>query len=117
MNDKKLDSLLIKILEFREQRNWKQFHKPKDLAISLSLEASELLEHFQWKNDEQSDIHIKEKKTEIAEEMADIFYWLLLISNDLDIDLIKSLEDKIEKNAKKYPIEKSYGSAKKYNEL
>lgn len=62
MNDKKLDSLLIKILEFREQRNWKQFHKPKDLAISLSLEASELLEHFQWKNDEQSDIHIKEKR-------------------------------------------------------
>lgn len=117
MKDEKLNHLIQKILEFRDERNWKQFHKPKDLAISLVLESTELLEHFQWKDEEQSNKHIEEKKLEISEEMADIFYWLLLISKDLDIDLIKSLEDKIEKNAKKYPVDKSFGSAKKYNEL
>jgi len=106
--------LIQKLIEFRDQRNWKQFHNPKDLAISLVLEASELLENFQWKSSEQA---VLEKSKNIEEEMADVLTYLLLLSNELDIDLEKAVIDKIAKNAKKYPESKSFGSNKKYTEL
>lgn len=106
-----------RIIKFRDARDWKQFHNPKDLAISLSLEAAEVLEHFQWKNLEEMQKYIKEQKSDIADEMADVLYWLLLMSHDLDIDLLEALDKKQSKNEKKYPVEKAKGNAKKYTEL
>ncbi|MFQ3573556.1 MAG: nucleotide pyrophosphohydrolase, partial [Thermodesulfovibrionales bacterium] len=90
-----------------------------DLAISISLEASELLEHFQWKDDNQCNQYLNDKKAkdEIAEEIADIAIYLLILSNDLGIDLENAIKDKIEKNKTKYPVEKSKGRAEKYNRL
>lgn len=77
---KKLTDL---VLAFREERDWKQFHNPKDCAISLSLEASEVLEHFQWKTPEEIKIYIETHRNDIGEELADVFYWILLMSHDL----------------------------------
>lgn len=109
-----MDHLIQKLIEFRDQRNWKQFHNPKDLVISLVLEAGELLEIFQWKSSEQA---VREKRDDIKEEMADVFMYLLLLSNELGIDLEKAVIDKIAKNVEKYPESKSYGSNKKYTDL
>jgi NTP pyrophosphatase (non-canonical NTP hydrolase) len=115
MND--LDILTKKIIDFRNKRNWKQFHNPKDLAISLSLEAAEVLEHFQWKSKEEIEEYVINHKEHIGEELADVLYWVLLFSCDLKIDISKALEKKIKKNGRKYPVEKSKGNAKKYTEL
>jgi NTP pyrophosphatase (non-canonical NTP hydrolase) len=105
------------INEFRDARDWRQFHNPKDLAISLSLEASEVLEHFQWKSKEEIKKYVKENKNEIAEELADVFYWVLIMSYDLDIDIEKALKLKMKKNAKKYPVKKAKGKHTKYTKL
>ncbi|EZP78212.1 MazG nucleotide pyrophosphohydrolase [Parageobacillus genomosp. 1] len=103
-----------KIIEFRDARNWKQFHTPKDLAISLSLEAGELLENFQWKSSEEA---VKTNLENIKDEIADVVIYALLLSHELGIDLEKAVIDKIKKNEQKYPIEKSFGLKKKYTEL
>ncbi len=115
MND--IEKIINKIEKFRKERDWKQFHKPKDLAISLSLEASEVLEHFQWKSNDEINEYIKTHKDHIGEELADVFYWVLIMSNDLDIDIIKAFNKKMKKNAEKYPISKAKGKHTKYNEL
>jgi NTP pyrophosphatase (non-canonical NTP hydrolase) len=112
-----MKKLTKKILKFRDARNWKQFHNPKDMAISLSLEASEVLEHFQWKNKEEIDEYIKTNKEHIGRELADVLYWTLLMSHDLNINLEKSFETKMKENAKKYPIKKAKGKHLKYNQL
>ncbi len=112
-----LEEPIKKILAFRNARNWKQFHNPKDLAISLSLEASEVLEHFQWKSKEEVEEYIKTHKEHIGEELADVFYWILLMSHDLKIDIIDALDKKIKKNAEKYPVKKAKGKHTKYNQL
>lgn len=112
-----IKSLTAKIIKFREERDWEQFHKPKDLALSLTLEAAEVLEHFQWKSNEEIEKYIKTNKDDIGEELADVFYWILLLSYDLKIDLIKTFNKKMKQNAKKYPVEKVKGSKKKYTEL
>ena len=112
-----IKDLTKKIVKFNKDRNWKQFHNPKDLAISLSLEASEVLEHFQWKSKEEIDEYIKSHKEHIGEELADVFYWVLLMSHDLKIDIIKASEKKLKKNEEKYPIEKAKGKHTKYNQL
>jgi NTP pyrophosphatase (non-canonical NTP hydrolase) len=106
-----------KILKFRRERDWEQFHTPKDLAISLSLEAAEVLEHFQWKSSKEIEKYIKDSKEDIADELADVFNYLLLMSHDFKIDLIKSAENKIKKSALKYPVEKAKGKHTKYNKL
>ena len=106
-----------KIIAFRNARDWEQFHKPKDLAISLSLEVAEVLEHFQWKSEEEIKDYIKNNKEEIGEELADVFNYLLIIAHDLKIDLGKASKDKIKKNAIKYPIKKAKGKHTKYNKL
>jgi len=111
-----LNKLTERIVTFRDARDWKQFHNPKDCALSLVLEASEVLEHFQWKNGLDIEKHVHEKKEHIGEELADVLYWVLLLSNDLGIDIKKALEDKMLKNEAKYPVEKAKGSAKKYTE-
>jgi len=105
------------ILRFRDARDWKQFHNPKDCALSLVLEAAEVMEHFQWKNKEEMGRYIKDNKDEIAEELADVLYWVLLMSHDLDIDIVNALDKKNKKNADKYPIEKVKGKHTKYNKL
>lgn len=105
------------VVAFRDARDWKQFNNPKDMAISLSLEAGEVLEHFQWKNPEEVEQYLVERRTEIGEELADVLYWVLLMSHDLDIDLSKAFEEKLRKNGEKYPAEKVKGSHTKYTEL
>lgn len=112
-----IDELTQKIIDFRNARDWQQFHNPKDLALSLVLESSEVLEHFQWKNLEEIDRYVKGAKTEIGEELADVLYWVLLMSHDLDIDIAKALEDKIKKNESRYPVAKSKGRHTKYDKL
>ena len=104
-------------MSFRDARDWKQFHNPKDVALSLVLEATEVMEHFQWKNKEEIEKYIKTNKTEIGEELADVLYWVLLMSHDLKIDILGALENKILKNEKKYPVEKAKGKHTKYNKL
>jgi NTP pyrophosphatase (non-canonical NTP hydrolase) len=109
-----LKHLQQKIIEFRDARNWKQFHTPKDLAISLSLEAGELLENFQWKTSEEA---VQENFENMKDELADVVIYALLLSHELGIDLEEAIMDKMKKNEQKYPIEKSFGSKKKYSEL
>ena len=112
-----LKKLTDRAIKFRTQRDWKQFHNPKDCAISLSLEAAEVLEHFQWRSDEEVKAYILEHKGDIAEELADVLYWILLMAHDLEIDLTDAYEKKMEKNAIKYPVEKSKGKHIKYDKL
>lgn len=112
-----IKKLTEKILKFRRERDWEQFHTPKDLAISLSLEAGEVLEHFQWKNPKEIEEHIKNEKEEIADELGDVFIFLLLMAHDFKIDLAKAAENKIKRSALKYPIEKAKGKHTKYNKL
>ena len=105
----------IKIIkEFIKQRDWEQFHDPKNLAISLNLESSEVLELFQWTKDNKIN---KNKVTNLKDELADVYYWLLLLADHYDIDIDDALEEKIKKNEKKYPIDKSKGSSEKYSEF
>lgn len=112
-----LKKLIEQIVVFRDERDWKQFNNPKDMAVSLVLEATEVLEHFQWKNKEEMEKYVLEKKEGIAEELADALYWVLLMSNDLNIDIAAAVHKKMEKNAKKYPIDKAKGKHTKYTEL
>ena len=112
-----ISHLTEKIVAFREARDWKQFHNPKDMALSLVLEASEVMEHFQWKNIAEMEEYVKTHKNEVGEELADVLYWVLLMSHDLKIDILQSLEEKLKKNALKYPVEKVKGKHAKYNKL
>ncbi len=109
-----LQTLQERIKQFCADRDWSQFHDPKNLAISLQLEASEVLELFQWTKDNQV---VKGKEGEVADELADVMYWLLMLANHYDIDLVQALDEKMNKNEEKYPIEKAKGVATKYNEL
>ena len=112
-----IDHLTSLACQFRDQRNWKQFHNPKDMALSLTLEAAELLELMQWKNGAELRRHLEEKREELGDELCDVLYWVLVIAHDHGIDLPKTFAAKMRKNAAKYPIEKAHGKAKKYTEL
>lgn len=103
-----------KVLKFRDDRDWKQFHDPKDLAISISLEASELLEIFQWSRD---DVYCLDKIDKIKEELADVMNYCILMADACNLDLDKIITDKIKLNAVKYPVDKAKGTSTKYNEL
>lgn len=109
-----MKSLIERIVDFRDSRNWKQFHNPKDLAISLALEANELLENFQWKTSEEG---VALNYNKIIEELADVMIYALLIAHELEVDPEEAIIKKIKKNQEKYPVEKAYGSNKKYNEF
>lgn len=104
-------------MDFRDARNWKQFHNPKDLALSLTLEAAEVLEHFQWKSKEEIEEYLKTHKEHVGEELADVLYWVLLMSHDLEINILDALDRKMEQNEKKYPVEKAKGKHTKYTDL
>jgi NTP pyrophosphatase (non-canonical NTP hydrolase) len=105
-----IQDLVDKIIKFREERDWKQFHTPENLAKSINIEAAELLECFQWSTD-------KFDKEEAKEELADVIIYCLLMSDALDADVEKIVKDKIEKNDKKYPVEKAKGNSKKADKL
>lgn len=119
MNDKNntLANLQTLVSKFCEDRNWRQYHNPKDLAIMISTEASELLSIFRYKNEKDMEDIFLNKKEDVEDELADIFFGLLRFSELNDIDLSQALQNKIVKNNIKYSIEKSFGRNDKYNEL
>lgn len=118
MNEKnEIEKLTERIITFRDARDWKQFHNPKDLALSLVLEASEVLEHFQWKNSKEVEEHVLKNNEQIGDELADVLYWVLLMGHDLDINVLQALDRKMKKNEEKYPVEKARGKHNKYTEL
>lgn len=102
------------ILKFRDDRDWKQFHNPKDLAISISLEAAELLEVFQWSG---TDVDCKKKMDKIKEELADVLTYCVLMADACNLDIDQIVQEKSKKNSEKYPIEKAKGNSTKYDEL
>lgn len=102
------------VLKFRDDRDWKQFHNPKDLAISISLEAAELLEIFQWSAE---DVVCEGKMDKIREELADVVNYCILMADACGLDLDEIVQEKIKRNNEKYPVEKAYGNKEKYTEL
>ena len=117
--ERKIQEIKEFVKKYCEERDWDQFHGAKDLAIALSIEAGELLEHFRFKSKEEVEELFKDlkKKEEISDEMADILYFLIRMAQKYDIDLAEAFDKKMEKSAKNYPIEKAKGSNKKYNEF
>ena len=117
LSDQQLKKLQHELAEFADERDWNKFHSPKNLAMALSVEASELVEIFQWCTEEQSQNLDEKTNKAVSEEMADIMIYLLRFADKVDIDIIKSVEEKIQINHEKYPVEKAKGIAKKYDEL
>ena len=112
-----LAALTREVVRFRDARDWKQFHNPKDMAISLSLEASELLEIMQWKNGAELEAHLAARREAVEHELSDVLYWLLLMAHDLEIDLGAAFLDKLGHNESKYPVELARSSSRKYTEI
>ncbi len=112
-----LANLQKRVVAFRDARDWKQFHNPKDTAVSLLLEAAEFLEHFQWKSSDEIEDHLNEKNEDVSEELVDVLYWVLLIAHDLRINLPETFEHKMKKNEQKYPVSKASGKHTKYTDL
>lgn len=108
------DETIQRVLQFRDDRDWRQFHTPKDLAISMSLEAAEVLELFQWSG---ADLECAEKRDRLREELADVLSYCILLADRCGLDLDEILNEKITKNEAKYPVEKARGRAAKYTEL
>ena len=111
-----LDDLNRRLRQFARDRDWEQFHSPKNMAMALIGEAGELIEHFQWLTEEQSYRLPPDKLEAVRLEMADIFIYLIRLSDRLGVDLMAAVEDKIALNERKYPVELVRGSSKKYNE-
>ena len=112
-----LEQLRAALRQFASDRDWDQFHSPKNLAIALSVEAAELLEHFQWTLEADSTGLTPDQHTKVREEIADVLLYLIRLADKLNIDLLAAATDKIRVNAAKYPVEKARGSSKKYSEL
>ncbi|MCX2583983.1 nucleotide pyrophosphohydrolase [Pedobacter sp. MR22-3] len=105
------EEITAALLKFRDERDWAQFHNPKDLALALNIEAAELLELFLWKNAEDANVE------KIKEELADVFSYALLLAEKYNLDVKQIILDKIKLNDSKYPVDKAKGTAKKYDEL
>lgn len=112
-----LESIKQRLREFAKERDWDQFHSPKNFAMALIVECGELVEHFQWLTDEQSKRLPEDTLDEVSLEMADVMIYLIRLADKLDVDLLSTVERKMELNAIKYPVEKSKGLATKYNKL
>ena len=112
-----LQQVIDRIRKFRDERDWMQFHHPKDMAAGIAIEAAELMELFLWKSEQEQAEIVETKREQIAEELADIGMFLIELADNLDIDLLDAIEAKIEKNAEKYPVEKAKGRSDKYTEL
>jgi len=106
-----IQSITAQLIRFRDERDWAQFHNPKDLALALSIEASELLELFLWKNAEDAD------PDKLKDELADVFSFAFLLAEKYQLDVKQIIQDKMQKNAAKYPVELARGTARKYNDL
>ncbi len=115
--DDSLRKLSEALAEFVEERDWAQFHNPKNLAMALAAEAGELLEHFQWLSQDQAESLDATQRREVAMEMADILMFLLRLADRLQVDLLKAAGDKLELNRRRYPVEKARGRATKYDKL
>lgn len=113
----KVKAIIEKIKNFRDERDWMQFHDPKNMAVSIILEASELLEHFQWKTVEEVEEYTKQNRKDIKDEIADIALYLFELADNLGIGLINAMEGKLKKNEMRYPVKKSKGKHTKYNRL
>lgn len=112
-----LEELRGALERFASDRDWDQFHSPKNLAIALSVEAAELLEHFQWTSEAESEVLTPDQHAKVREEIADVLLYLIRLADKLNIDLLAAASDKIQVNAAKYPVDKARGSSKKYTEL
>ncbi len=106
-----INIIIKELIKFRNERDWEQFHNPKDLALAINIEAAELLELFLWKNAEDAN------KEKIKEELADVFSFAFLLANKYGFDVKQIILDKIKLNGEKYPVDKAKGTAKKYDEL
>ena len=112
-----LETIKLHLREFAKERDWDQFHSPKNFSMALIVECAELVEHFQWLTDEQSKQLPEDTLDEVSLEIADIMIYLIRLADKLDVDLLKVVNRKIKLNAIKYPVEKSKGLATKYNKL
>jgi dCTP diphosphatase len=117
MKGSSISQLTSLVLKHRDERHWAQFHTPKELAVSLCVEAAELLAIMQWKTGSDLQIHLANRKEQVRDELADVTHSLLLLASDLKVDLGEALVEKLKKDAVKYPVEKARGQAKKYDEL
>ncbi|MGO4550481.1 nucleotide pyrophosphohydrolase [Lysobacter sp. 2RAF19] len=112
-----IQQLQERLTAFAHERDWDQFHTPRNLATALSVEAAEILEHFQWLTDAQAQTLPDTKRAAVGEELADVLLYLVQLARKLDVDLVRAANEKIEKNAVKYPVEKAKGRADKYTDL
>jgi NTP pyrophosphatase (non-canonical NTP hydrolase) len=112
-----IEDLTAEIRAFRDARDWRQFHAPKELAVAIAAEAGELLQHFVWQSPAQSEARARERRNEIAEEVADVGILLFELADELGLDLARVMRDKLARNEARYPVEKARGSNRKYNEL
>jgi len=112
-----ISDLTKKVIKFRDERDWKQFHDPKNSSMALVSEAVEVMDEIKFKSDEQIEDYLKTKKSKIADELSDVLFWVLLMAHDLEVDLIKQFNSKMKENKKKYPILKAKGKNTKYTEL
>jgi NTP pyrophosphatase (non-canonical NTP hydrolase) len=112
-----MKELQKQIIDFRNERNWKQFHSVKNLILGLNIEVAELQECFLWLNEQEANVIDDNKREKVSNELADVFIYLTYISNHFDINLEEAVKSKIKLNGLKYPVEKSFGNRKKYNEL
>jgi NTP pyrophosphatase (non-canonical NTP hydrolase) len=108
---KDIEEIITELIKFRNERDWEQFHNPKDLALAINVEAGELLELFLWKNPQEAN------KEKVKEELADVFAFAFLLADKYGFDVKEIVLEKIKKNGEKYPVDKAKGTAKKYNEL
>ncbi len=113
------DGLVTAVRRFRDERDWAQFHNPKDLAVSIAIEAAELLEQFQWKDARAAAAHVADDagRRAVGDEMADVLILLVSCADTLGVDLVAAAHDKLARNAVKYPVEKARGNAAKYDRL
>lgn len=112
-----IEALTAEIRAFRDARDWLQFHNPKDLAVAITAEAGELLQHFVWQDAAQSEQRVKERRAEIESEIADVAILLFELADNSGIDLAAAMRAKLARNEERYPVAKARGSNKKYNEL
>ena len=115
--DDSIEKLTNSICAFRDDRDWKEFHNPKEMAVAISAEAGELLQHFVWQSASQSQDRVHDRQSDIASEMADIAILLFEMATNCDIDLATAIRSKLARNEERYPVAKAKGSNKKYNEL
>ena len=112
-----LQTMTKKIVAFRDARDWKQFHNPKDMAISLLLEAAEVAEHMQWRSKIEFEKHLRKNSEAVGDELVDVLYWVLLMAHDFKVNLPEAFDRKMKKNGLKYPVNAARGKATKYTEL